>query len=483
MSEHTVEKIGGTSMSDFEKVLNNIILKDKEDVYNRIFVVSAYAGITDMLLEHKKTSKPGVYGLFSNGDDSWAWGDAITQVGVRMCEINATLEPLGLDLQLADRFVKERLEGVRSCLIDLTRLCSFGHFQLEEHLSAIREMLSALGEAHSAHNTFLILNNLGINSRFVDLTGWMEDENYPFDEKINYHFGDIDLSSELPIVTGYTRCKEGIMDTYDRGYSEITFSRITCLTNAKEGVIHKEFHLSSGDPKVVGEDNVRTIGQTNYDVADQLSDLGMEAIHPRAAKGLRQLGIPLRVKNTFEPDHPGTVISSDYKSGSPMVEIIAGRSSLYGVEVFDQDTVGQYDRDYVIAEHFKNFRIRYVAKNINANTITHYVTASLDKINKLTESIEKKYPSAEVSVRKTCMVSAIGSNMSVPGFLAAAASALYNEGINILAVQQSMRQVDMQFIVTEEDFEKALVILHKELIENTGIENIHDSAGADEETC
>ena len=245
MSEHTVEKIGGTSMSDFEKVLNNIILKDKEDVYNRIFVVSAYAGITDMLLEHKKTSKPGVYGLFSNGDDSWAWGDAITQVGVRMCEINATLEPLGLDLQLADRFVKERLEGVRSCLIDLTRLCSFGHFQLEEHLSAIREMLSALGEAHSAHNTFLILNNLGINSRFVDLTGWMEDENYPFDEKINYHFGDIDLSSELPIVTGYTRCKEGIMDTYDRGYSEITFSRITCLTNAKEGVIHKEFHLSS----------------------------------------------------------------------------------------------------------------------------------------------------------------------------------------------------------------------------------------------
>jgi aspartate kinase len=193
----------------------------------------------------------------------------------------------------------------------------------------------------------------------------------------------------------------------------------------------------------------------------------MEAIHPRAAKGLRQLGIPLRVKNTFEPFHPGTIISSDYKSSEPRVEIIAGRANLYGVEVFDQDTVGQFDRDFIVSEFFKNFRIRYVAKNLNANTITHYVTASLDKINKLIEAIEKKYPSAEVSVRKVAMVSAIGSNMSVPGFLSAAAKALYEKGINILAVQQSMRQVDMQFIIDEKDFDKALLVLHRELIEKT----------------
>lgn len=482
MSVHTVEKIGGTSMSSFEMVLNNIILKDKNNIYNRIFVVSAYAGITDMLLEHKKTSEPGVYALFSNGDESWAWGDAITQVGVRMCEINAELEPLGLDVHIADRFVKERIEGVRSCLIDLTRLCSFGHFQLEEHLSTIREMLSALGEAHSANNSALILSHHGVNARFIDLTGWMEDEDLSFDEKIKRNFDDLDLSAELPVVTGYTRCKEGIMDTYDRGYSEITFSKITCLTNAKEGIIHKEFHLSSGDPKVVGAGKVRTIGHTNYDVADQLSDLGMEAIHPRAAKGLRQLGIPLRVKNTFEPDHPGTVISSGYKSKDPMVEIIAGRSNLYGVEVFDQDKVGQYDRDFLVTELFKDFKIRYIAKNMNANTITHYVTASLETINNLIDTIEKNYPTAEVSVRKVAMVSAIGSNMSVPGFLSAASKALYREGINILAVQQTMRQVDMQFIINEEDFERALLVLHKELIEN--IEDDASSVGNNlKETC
>ena len=82
------------------------------------------------------------------------------------------------------------------------------------------------------------------------------------------------------------------MTTFDRGYSEMTFSRLACVTKAEEAVIHKEFHQSSADPGVVGVNRVYAIGRTNYDVADQLSNLGMEAIHPKAAKGLRKSGIP-----------------------------------------------------------------------------------------------------------------------------------------------------------------------------------------------
>ena len=70
------------------------------------------------------------------------------------------------------------------------------------------------------------------------------------------------------------------MNTFDRGYSEITFAEIAASTGAREAVIHKEYHLSSADPTKVGVDKVVTIGRTNYDVADQLSNLGMEAIHP-----------------------------------------------------------------------------------------------------------------------------------------------------------------------------------------------------------
>ncbi|MCB2181899.1 MAG: aspartate kinase [Desulfobulbaceae bacterium] len=468
MGIHTVEKIGGTSMSQFGDVLDNILIGDRQEdeLYNRIIVVSAYGGITNELLEHKKTSKSGVYSLFSKHDDSWAWGDAISHVGQKMCAINKEFVDLGLDIMQADRFVKERIEGVRSCLLDLTRLCSFGHFQLDEHLLTVREMLSAIGEAHSAYNSYLILKDKGINARLVDLSGWMETEQLSLDAKIKRYFSDIDLSCELPIVTGYTQCKEGIMNTYDRGYTEITFSKIAVLTEAREGIIHKEFHLSSGDPKIIGEDKVEVIGDTNYDVADQLSDLGMEAIHPGAARGMRRTDIPLRIKNVFEPDHPGTLITNTYKSPEARVEIIAGRKGVTCIEVWDQDMVGRWDHDAELLKHFTDRKIRYLAKDTNANTVTHYVAEPLARVKKLADSIKKSFPGADILVKKVALVSAIGSNMADTWVLPTAVHSLANAGVEILGLHKCMRQVDIQFVVEEEDFQKAVCALHKNLVED-----------------
>ena len=64
MGNHTIEKIGGTSMSRFGEVMNNVIIGYRKgaELYNRVFVVSAYSGITNLLLEDKKTGEPGVYG-------------------------------------------------------------------------------------------------------------------------------------------------------------------------------------------------------------------------------------------------------------------------------------------------------------------------------------------------------------------------------------------------------------------------------------
>lgn len=464
---HTVEKIGGTSMSDYPSVRDNIIIgsRAKEDVYNRIFVVSAYGGVTDELLEHKKTGEPGVYGLFANTDSEWAWGDDLSKLSKHLCEINRNLFGDHLLVQQADQFIQERVEGVRSCLIDLQRLCSYGQFQLEEHLLTVREMLAGLGEAHSAFNTALLLQNDGINARMVDLTGWRDSDLLPLDEKIRAAFEMIDLSRELPIVTGYAQCKEGLMRTFDRGYSEMTFSRTACITGAAEAIVHKEYHLSSADPKICGEDKVVPIGRTNYDVADQLANLGMEAIHPRAAKGLRQNDIPLRVKNTFEPEHTGTLITRDYVSEKPRVEIIAGRKGVFAIELFDQDMLGEPGADRKILEVLARFKIRFITKDTNANTITHFVDSNLKNVKRVVKALEEAFPNGEISTRKIAIVSAIGSDMQIPGMLAKTVNALADESITILAIHQSMRQVDMQFVVEEDHYNRAIASLHQTLIE------------------
>ncbi|ABA57537.1 Aspartate/glutamate/uridylate kinase [Nitrosococcus oceani ATCC 19707] len=468
MNGHTVEKIGGTSMSRTQEVLDNILMgkRKEQELYNRIFVVSAYGGITDMLLEHKKSGASGVYALYAGAESDWAWGDLLNKVGERMCEINMEIFEDDLSCQKADQFVRERIEGVRSCLIDLHRLCSYGHFQLDEHLITVREMLAAIGEAHSAFNTALLLQQHGVNAHFIDLTGWRELDNLTLEERIQQAFNSLDLARELPIVTGYPRCKEGTMMIYDRGYSEITFSKIAVLTEAREAIIHKEYHLSSADPKVVDKDRVEPIGRTNYDVADQLSNLGMEAIHPKAAKGLRQCHIPLRVKNAFDPDHAGTLIDGDYKSDTPCVEIIAGRKGVFAIEFFEQDMVGSSGYDTQLLALLERFKLKIVAKDTNANTITHFVASSLKAIKRVTHAMEDAFPSAAVAVRKVALVSAIGSNMQVPGLLSNAVSALAKADINILALHQSMRQVDMQFVVDEKDYEEAIIHLHEHLIES-----------------
>ncbi|HCL77283.1 aspartate kinase [Stutzerimonas nitrititolerans] len=464
---HTVEKIGGTSMSRFDELLDNIFIGQREgaQLYQRVFVVSAYSGMTNLLLEHKKTGEPGVYQRFADAQNEGAWLEALQTVRQRMLEKNAELFSGDFERHAADQFINSRIDDARECMSSLQRLCAYGHFQLGEHLMKVREMLASLGEAHSAFNAVLALKHRGVNGRMVDLTGWHCDSPLPFEDMVRESFEGVDLSRELVIATGYTHCAEGLMSTFDRGYSEITFAQIAAATGAREAIIHKEFHLSSADPNLVGADKVVTIGRTNYDVADQLSNLGMEAIHPRAAKTLRRAGIELRIKNAFEPEHAGTLISQDYKSEKPCVEIIAGRKDVFGIEVFDQDMLGDVAYDIEITKLLKQLKLYVVNKDSDANSITYYLSGSRKLINRAAKLIEEHYPAAEVTVHNVAIVSAIGSDLKVKGILAKTVAALAEAGISIQAVHQSIRQVEMQCVVNEEDYDDAIAALHRALIE------------------
>ena len=463
---HTVEKIGGTSMSDYSAVRDNIICRDKEQPYKSIFVVSAYGGITNRLLEHKKTGHPGIYALFTAAEDEGAWRKALHSLREHMHELNASMFGEEEVLVEANAFIDRRLDEAEHVLANLQALCQHGHFELEDHLLTVREMLASIGEAHSAWNTSHLLQREGINARFVDLSGWDAEEAQPLDTVIEQAFANIDLMQEVPIVTGYAHCSEGLMASFDRGYSEMTFSRIAVLTGAREAVIHKEYHLSTADPAVVGEENIVAIGRTNYDVADQLANLGMEAIHPRAAKGLRQNDIPLRIKNTFDPEHSGTLITGDYVSSTACVEIVAGRKHLHAIELFDQDMVGKADEyEKNLLDLFRRFRAQVVTKDTNANTLTHYLSCNLKTVNRIIRAVKEYYPGAETDHRKVAIVSAIGSDMQVPGLLAKAVRALADASISVVAMHQSMRQVDMQFIIDDNDYERAVKSLHGGLIE------------------
>ena len=463
-ANHTVEKIGGTSMSRFGELLDTVIIGRKKQfsLKNRIFVVSAYSGITNFLLEHKKSGKDGVYQLFRKNDPKWK--AALDGVLQEMQSINAGFASLGLPVAQCNEHIAERIKEIKSCLNDLKRLCSYGHFHFEDYLPAIRELLASIGEYHSAYNSVEILRAQNIKAELADLTGWKSNESLNLDDKIKSVFESIDISRTLTIATGYTKCREGLMRSFDRGYSEITFSKISTITNAAEGIIHKEFHLSSGDPNIIGVDKVSIIGEMNFDMADQLADLGMEAIHPKAGKGMEMQGIPIRVKNAFDPDHPGTLITTTYVPTQSKVSMICGRNDLIALEICDPEMVGQFGYDYQIVSHLNLNKVSYIAKNTNANTITHYLAEKIERIDHLYQDLQQAFPKAHFRRIPVALVSVVGSHLTKGGVLAKASVALAEHGIEVQAVNQCMRQINLQFIVNVDDFNKTLITLHNALI-------------------
>jgi aspartate kinase len=455
----TVEKIGGTSMSRFGDVLNNIIIgkRRKAEYHNRIFVVSAYNDVTNWLLEHKKTGEPGVYARFAEQKE---YQSALKEVLGKLVEINETFVKIGLNLAEADHYIAERIHQAKNTLDSLAHVLSSGYVDKQSILLAAREILASVGEAHSAWNSVNILKNNKIRATLVDLSGFQDSEFLTIDERVHKAFKGIDFSKTVTIATGYTKGTEGIMREFDRGYSEVTFSKIAVEVKANEAVIHKEFHLSSADPKIVGIAKSLPVNFTNYDVADQLADIGLEAIHPKASKPLEKAGINLRIKNTFDPDHPGALISGDYVGLESRVEIIAGTDKVVIVEIHDPSMVGEVGFDMQIMELFYKHHVSYVVKSTNANSISMVIWEKA-KNKGLIKELREKYP--QVTVKNVAVVCAIGSNIAKPGVLAKAANALAINKINVECISQSLRQVNMQFVIRREHYEKAVIALNDAL--------------------
>ena len=443
-------------MSALTDVINNIVLFERSGkaLYNRVFVVSAFSGVTDMLLENKKTGKPGVYHRIAKYQD---FHRPLKNLIVQLKSINKKYKSIGLDLTLADQFIENHITEAQKYLENLANILASGYVSKAGILQAAREILASIGESHSAFNFTNILKNMGINAILVDLSGFNDHRAFTIDQRIKHAFKNIDFENAVCIVTGYAKGTEGIMREFDRGYSEVTFSKIAEFLKPQEAIIHKEYHLSTADPALVGIENCTPVGYTNYDIADQLADVGMEAIHPKASKPLEINGIHLRIKNTFEPAHPGTLITRNFICEHKRVEVITGTDKLLLIDVYDPLMVGSVGSDLHIMQVFYKHNISYTFKATSANSISIAIWER-DFVKKLISDLEDDFE--KVTIEEVAMVCLLGSNIDQPGLLAKSAYALTEKGINIKSAGFALRKVNIQFLVAREHFKTAIIALN-----------------------
>lgn len=445
-------------MSALQEVIDNIVFFERsgDALFNRVFVVSAFSGVTNILLENKKTKAPGVYHLFAGNQP---YKDALNGVTSQLKELNKKYEPLGLDLADADAMIEAHMAKALAYLESAATMLASGYLN-EGILLAAREILASIGETHSAYVLASILKSRGVTTELLDLAGFDDPRAMTISERIEDSFKTIDLSRCVCIATGYAKGTEGIMREFDRGYSEVTFSKIAEILKPQEAIIHKEYHLSTADPGLVGIDNVSPVGNTNYDIADQLADVGMEAIHPKAAKPLEMAGVHLRIKNTFEPAHPGTLITREYVSDVKRIEVITGTDQQMLIDIYDPLMIGNVGSDLQIMQLFYNHKVSYTFKSTSANSISIIIWES-DYKEALIEDLRKNFE--KVSCERVAMVCLLGTNMDEPGLLARATSALAKSSINIIAAGIANGRVNIQFVVAREQFKEAIIALNEEV--------------------
>jgi len=130
------------------------------------------------------------------------------------------------------------------------------------------------------------------------------------------------------------------------------------------------------------------------------------------------------------------------------------------IEVHDPFMVGQVGFDLRMMQLIERYRISYILKATNANSITMVIWEK-DRSDELMAELRQAYH--EITEKKVSLVCALGTNIAQPGALAKAAGALASGGINIESVSQSLKQVNMQFVVPREDYKKAVIALNEAL--------------------
>jgi len=175
--------------------------------------------------------------------------------------------------------------------------------------------------------------------------------------------------------------------------------------------------------------------------------------------------IPIRLKNTFEPDHPGTLITKDFVGERARVEMVTGTDKVTLVEIHDPSMVGTVGFDADLMTVFTQHDISYILKATNANSIAHLVWDN-QITPELVAELEERYQI--VTIKPSAIVCAIGSNIGIPGVLAKAAHALADAGVNVNCVSQTLRQVNMQFVIEREDYKTAIKALNLALCVNSG---------------
>ncbi|MBX2928933.1 MAG: bifunctional aspartate kinase/homoserine dehydrogenase I [Saprospiraceae bacterium] len=454
-----VLKFGGSSVGTPERIRGLVEILKRYYLQGEKFAVvfSAFSGVTDSLLQMGAKA--------AEGDASYL--DLFEAMRARHLE--AAQELLRGDyLQQALPELENNHEVLKSLL--------YGIFLVREASPRTMDYVISFGERNSAFLLSHVMRQAGIHAAYLDARKIIKTDSRFGSAQVDFETTNekaieyFTQNPEIQSVTGFIgSTKGGLTTTLGRGGSDYTAAIIGAALDASIIEIWTDVDgVLTADPRKVKK--AFTLPSMTYAEAMEMSHFGAKVIYPPTLQPALVKRIPLAIKNTFNPDFPGTLVSDKSDPGSLPVK---GLSSISEVALLTLQGSGMFGVPGIAGRLFNalaggGISVILITQGSSEHSITFAIQPqSARKAQKLVEKefsleIQRGWTDAVKVETGLSVLAVIGENMRFrPGIAGQLFQALGKNGVNVVAIAQGSSELNISIVVNKDDESKALNTLHE----------------------
>ncbi len=465
-----VHKFGGTSVGDAQCFSNvaDIVVAHHSRVDNPatagvVVVVSAICGVTDQLIAGARAA--------AEGKDS-VYREIKAGLLTRHLEIVESLltrsrERLDVGGLIEDQLHElERFYRSIAMLGELTaRGCdavtSFGEHLSSSILAAVLREREVRAQAISATDLIVTDDNFGAAMPLMDLTRrQLQQQVIPLVER-----------GVIPVITGYVAATEqGVTTTLGRGGGDFSAAIIGAGLDADEVWIWSDVDgILTADPNIVP--HARTLTELAYTEAADLAYFGADVLHPKTIRPVIEQRIPLRIVNSFNPTHLGTLIVESPSTGREVLPAIISSTGLSLIAIGSQDDSWTLQMAARVLQVLSDAGVDVLmfSQSFSEHSLNLVVREQDQEhcLGILKREIQNGKPVSTYNLglkEQVAMISVVGvPDWNGNGIASRAFAALGKHGTRVIAVAQAATEHSVSFCVPEDQVADAVRGLHREL--------------------
>jgi len=462
-----VLKFGGSSVGSAEAIkemaaiVSASIQKEKT-----IVVVSAMSGVTDQLIMLAQTAAQG----------NEAYKSIIQNIEQKHLDAVCVLVPIQLQ--------SSTLSLVKQLINELETNCE-NLYSLKELSMCMQDKIISYGEILSSKIISASFESKGIKLQWVNSSELIKTNSNYFnavvDKPLTYkniasYFAAAENAFDLYIAPGFVASDlDGNTTTLGRGGSDYTAAIYAAATEAKALEIWTDVSgLMTADPRIV--QNAKLIPEISYQEAMELSHFGAKVIYPPTIQPVMQKNIPVWIKNTFDPNHAGTIIKNVSNVDK---NFIRGISSIKDICLLNLEGTGMvgipgFSKRLFDALAKKQINIILITQSSSEHSICVGVNlqdAHLAKIAvdaEFEEEINTQKVEPLIIEKDVSILALVGEQMkSHPGVSGKMFGVLGRNGINVRAIAQGSSEKNISAVIATQDVDKAINVLHEEFFETS----------------